>query len=169
MKKLIALMSLLVLANVQAGELYRSVDKDGKVHYSDTPYVNPDDAEEIRFGKAPVPEETLSYEAQRAKQYFPVTLYTFPECGSACNMARDLLVNRGIPFTEKSLVSQEDIEAFRKDSGDSQLPAMTVGKNWVKGFLAERWNGELDTAGYPKKALGYRPAKPATPAAQPAQ
>jgi glutaredoxin len=166
MKKLFVLVSLLVLANVQAGELYRSVDKDGKVHYSDTPYMGTEDIEALKVDKAPTADAPLSYETQRAKQYFPVTLYTFPDCGSVCKQARDLLVNRGIPFTDKSLVSQEDIDAFRKNSGDSQLPAMTVGKTWLKGFLAEQWNSELDNAGYPKKALGYRPA---APAAQPAQ
>jgi glutaredoxin len=168
MKIVFLLTSLLLAINLQAGELYRSIDKDGKVHYSDSPLPGTDDVEELKLGKEPVPDESLPYETQRAKQNFPVTLYTFPDCGSACQQARELLSKRGIPYSEKSLVKQEDIDAFRKDSGDNQVPAVTIGKTWLKGFLATQWNSELDIAGYPKKDMTYRP-KPATPPAQPAQ
>jgi len=61
-------------------------------------------------------------------------------------------------------VNQEDIDAFRKESGDSQMPALTIGKTWLRGFLADQWNRELDFAGYPKTAP-YRP-RPTTPPAQ---
>jgi glutaredoxin len=168
MKVLVLLISLLMLGSSYAGELYRSIDKDGKVHYSDTPLMGAEDVEQLKLGKEPIPDEDLPYESQRARQNFPVTLYAFPDCGSSCQQARDLLSKRGIPFTEKSLVKQEEIDAFRKDSGGSQVPAVTIGKTWVKGFLAEQWNKELDYAGYPKSVLTYRP-RPATPPVQPAQ
>jgi glutaredoxin len=169
MKRVFLLAGLLMLANVQAGQLYRSIDKEGKVHYSDSPLQGTEDVEELKLGKEPAPDESLPYETQRAVQNFPVTLYAFPNCGSACQKARDFLNKRGIPFTEKSLVKQEDIDAFRKDSGDSQLPAVTIGKTWLRGFQAETWDSELDIAGYPKSVLRYRPPRPATPPAQPAQ
>ncbi len=162
MKKVFLLMSLLLLANAQAGELYRWVDKEGKVHYGDRPSPETEDVEQLKLGPEPTASENLSYETRRAMQNFPVILYSFPGCGSACDQGRDLLVKRGIPFTEKSLVKQEDIDAFRKESGDSQLPALTIGKTWVKGFLAEQWNKELDFVGYPKTAPTYRP-RPAAP------
>ena len=79
-------------------------------------------------------------------------------------MARDLLGKRGIPFTEKSLVKQKEIEAFRKASADSKFPSATIGKTWLKGFQPEQWNNELDFAGYPKKDLTYRPRSVAPPA-----
>jgi glutaredoxin len=168
MKRVVLLMGMLMLANVQAGELYRSIDKDGKVHYGDRPLEDTEDVQELKLGKEPLSDESQPYETQRAMQNFPVTLYTFPDCGSACQLARDLLTKRGIPFTDKSLVKQEDIDTFHKDSGDSKLPALTIGKTWLKGFLAEPWNNELDFAGYPKSVRIYRP-RPATPPAQPAQ
>jgi glutaredoxin len=168
MKGIFLLIGLLIMTNVQAGELYRWVDSNGKVHYGDMPQPGTEDLEELKLGKEPTPSESLPYETQRAMQNFPVTLYAFPGCGSACQLGRDLLTKRGIPFTEKSLTKQEDIDAFRKESGDSQLPALTIGKTWVRGFLAEEWNKELDIAGYPKSALVYRP-RPATPPAKPAQ
>ncbi|MBU1424632.1 MAG: glutaredoxin family protein [Gammaproteobacteria bacterium] len=167
MKMIFMMLSLLLLTNAQAAELYRSIDKDGKVHYSDTPLIDSEDVERLKLGNEPVPDENLPYETRRAMQNFPVTLYTFPTCGSACQMARDLLNKRGIPFTEKSLVKQEDIDAFRKASGDSQMPAAAIGKTWLIGFLAEQWNNELDFAGYPKKNLSYRPAPAPRPETTP--
>jgi len=165
----IFVLALLLAGNAYA-ELYRSIDKDGKVHYSDVPLTGSEDVAEVKVDKAPTPDETLPYEVQRAKQNFPVTLYSFPDCGSACKMSREFLSKRGIPFVEKSLVTQEDIDAFRKDSGDNQMPALSIGKSWLKGFQAEQWNKELDIAGYPKTAI-YRPATPpaASAPAQPAQ
>lgn len=168
MKRFLLLACLLVLMNAQAGELYRSIDKDGKVHYGDSPLMGTEDVEQLKLGKEPVPDESLPYETQLASKNFPVTLYAFPECGSLCQQARDLLSKRGIPFTEKSLVKQEEMDAFRSASGDSKFPSATIGKTWLKGFLAEKWNSELDFAGYPKSVLTYRP-RPAAPPVQPAQ
>ncbi len=170
MKKFLLVMSLLMLANAHAGELYRSIDSSGKVHYSDRPLPGSEDVEQLKLGKEPQADESLPYETQRAMQNFPVTLYTYPDCGSICQQGRDLLNKRGVPFTEKSLVKQEDIDAFRKDSGDTNIPALTIGKTWVKGFLAERWNNELNYAGYPQSAPpNYRPRSAAPPPAPPAQ
>ena len=157
MKAIFLLLGLLLMVNTAVAELYRSIDKDGKVHYSDTPLMDSEDVERLKSVKEPVPDTNLPYETQRAMQNFPVTLYTFSECGSACQQAREFLVARGIPFTEKSLVTQEDIDAFRKASADSKYPSATVGKTWLKGFQSEQWNNELDFAGYPKKNPGYRP------------
>ncbi len=162
MKRVLLLICLMIWANAYAAELYRSIDKDGKVHYSDSPLLDSDDVQQLKLGNEPTPDENLPYETRRAMQNFPVTLYTFPDCGSACQQARELLNKRGIPFTEKSLVTQEEIDAFRKDSGDSKLPSATIGKTWVKGFLADQWTKELDFAGYPAIALTYRPPRAAS-------
>jgi glutaredoxin len=165
MKKVFLLLSLLIWANVQAGELYRSIDKEGKVQYTDTPFVGTEDVQALKPVKEPVPEESLPYATKVASENFPVTLYTFPSCGSGCEMGRALLTKRGIPFTEKSLTRQEDIDAYRKASGDSRYPGLSVGNTWLKGFQAEQWNTELDYAGYPKKDMTYHP--PVAPASAP--
>ena len=170
MKAILFLCSLFLVCNIQAGELYRSVDKDGKVHYGDRPLPDTDAVESLKLGSEPVPDDSLPYETRKAKETFPVTLYAFPDCGSACQQARDLLNKRGIPFSEKSLVTQEDIDAYRKASAGGPLPSLTVGKTWLKGFQAQQWHDELDFAGYPKTPP-YRPrpvSPPNAPLAQPA-
>ncbi len=165
--KIVFLMCVLaLLGNAQAGELYRSIDSSGKVHYSDKPLPGTEDVERLKLGSEPPPDDSLPYETMRAQQNFPVTLYAFPECGSPCQQARDFLNKRGIPFSEKNLKTQEDLDAFFKLSGFNAAPALAVGKTWLRGFLAEQWNKELDFAGYPKSAP-YRP-RPAAPTAKPA-
>src|SRR5512142_1499407 len=131
MKKVFLLLSLLMLANAQASELYRSVDKEGKVHYSDSPLQDTEDVQALKPVKDPVPDENLPYATKVARDNFPVTLYTFPDCGSGCQLGRDLLNKRGVPLTEKSLTKPEDIEAYQKASGDSRYPGMSVGNTWV--------------------------------------
>ena len=160
-----------MLTNAQAAELYRSIDKDGKVHYSDSPLMGSEDVEKLKLGSEPVPDESLPYETRIAMQNFPVTLYSFPDCGSACAAgARDLLNKRGIPFTEKSLVTNR---RHRRIPCTHQATArylrLTIGKTWLKGFLAEQWNNELDFAGYPKSLPPIYHPRPAASPVQPAQ
>jgi glutaredoxin len=167
MTRYFLLAGLLILTNAHA-ELYRSIDSSGRVHYSDKPLAGAEDVTQVKADKAPTPDDSLPYETQRARQNFPVTLYSFPDCGPVCQEARDLLNKRGVPFTDKSLVTLEDIEAFSKASGDKSIPKLAVGKTWIRGFLAEQWNKELDIAGYPKTAP-YRPRPATVPPAQPEQ
>ncbi|HLP98233.1 MAG TPA: glutaredoxin family protein [Sideroxyarcus sp.] len=168
MKSIQILCIALLLTGTAQAELYRSIDSSGKVHYSDRPLADADDVEELKVDKEPIPDESLPYETRRAKEYFPVTLYVSKNCGAVCDNARELLNKRGIPFTENMPATQEELDEYRKASGGgSEIPALTVGKTWLKGFLAEQWDKELDFAGYPKTAP-YR-AKPAPAAATPAQ
>ncbi len=64
--------------------VYRWVDKDGKVHFSDTP--PPEDAKSVsqkRLGGGYVEESQLPYATQMAVKRNPVTLYTASGCGDA--------------------------------------------------------------------------------------
>lgn len=151
----------------QAAELYRWVDKAGKMHYSDVPPAETTDVERKNLSSTPSESEDLPYETRRAQQNFPVTLYVTNACGAPCDQARSMLKKRGIPFSENGLNTQEEIDAFRNRSGSDSVPTLAVGKNFLSGFLESRWNSELDAAGYPKTA-SYRqrvapPPKPPAP------
>ena len=157
-----------MLGSAQAGSLYRWVDQSGTMHYGDIPAAGAAQIEEVTISEAPATDDAdLPYATRRAREAFPVTLYVADNCKEFCQQARDLLNQRGIPFTEKNLVSQEDIATFKQISGGEMVPALAVGKDWLNGFLAEQWNSELDIAGYPRTApYGFRPATP-PPAAKP--
>ena len=150
-------------ASVQADTLFRWVDKDGKVHYGDRPAEDAVKTEQKKFG-APTAagDDDLSYSLRKAKQDFPVTLYTSQKCGEYCNQGRSFLNKRGVPFVEKTLTTKEDIDAFIAKTGGNTVPVLTVGKTVLNGFEEGQWNGELDIAGYPKTAAyGSRPVLPA--------
>ena len=151
-KLLLSVTLLLLVTNIQAEGFYRSIDENGKVHYSDTPLNNAADVEKIKGSAEPSAEDSQPYEMRRASSKFPVTLYFADGCGSACDQAREYLKKRGIPVTEKKLVTVEDIDAFKKATGADQVPAMHICTNWLTGFSEIVWSQALDTAGYPKNA-----------------
>ena len=132
------------------GQIYRWVDQDGKVHYTQTP--PPPDAREVQrktFRGTGVDVSNLPYATQVAAKNFPVTLYTEPECGPACDRARALLVRRGVPFREVSAVAQDDYDEVKRLSGKSQLPLLIVGNQVQNGFREDLYDSLLDTAAYP--------------------
>lgn len=161
-----------------AQQVYRIVGPDGKVTFSDrAPAAN---AEGTAVGAGPRSggsAEALPYALRQVATRFPVTLYTSSDC-VPCNSARNLLINRGIPFTERTVSTNEDIDALKRMSGESSLPFGTIGAQQLRGFSDTEWTQYLDAAGYPKQSQlppNYRrpaaaplvavPAQPAAPAA----
>ncbi len=178
MKRIVLLLGCLLVMpiGIHAGELYLWVDKSGKVHYGDVPATEAVQVTRKKFySPATQGDEDLPYETRLAQQNFPVTLYTASNCIEPCQQARDFLNKRGIPFIEKTLLTKEEIDDFKQQSGSDQSPTLAVGKTYLKGFQAGQWGSELDIAGYPKTAP-YRVPKtlpaaanqvaPANPAAQ---
>jgi len=161
-------------AGAQAQTVYRIVGPDGKVTFSDrAPDNNAKPAQSAAQGPATT-GAALPYELQQIATRFPVTLYTGSDC-APCNSARNLLVGRGIPFTERTVTTNEDIDALQRLSGGSGLPFGTIGGQQLGGFSDTEWTQYLDAAGYPKQSQlpsNYRrpPAAPlvAVKAAQPA-
>ena len=162
---ILAGMLMALSANAQA-DTYRWVDQSGKVHYGDVPSDKAVKLEQKKFGVTPEAEDAnLPYSTRFARQNFPVTLYTSSNCGDPCRQARDFLNKRGVPFAEKILDTKEEIDAFKLKAGGDTVPALSVGKTWLKNFETGQWSSELDIAGYSKTAP-YLP--PQTPAKLPA-
>ena len=164
----ICLLSLAVLASgADAQTLYRWVDRNGKVTYSDQP--PPKDIKKVdkpRLGNSSIETSGLSFEAQQASRDFPVTLFTSPDCAADCENARALLRKRGIPFSESSIAAPDDAAAFRKRFASDKVfvPSLTVGSQKQQGFEEDAWNGLLDSAGYPRTAIPGSSAAPRVPA-----
>lgn len=66
----------------------------------------------------------LPYELKQIATRFPVTIYTGSDC--ACS-SLPLLSSRGVPFTERTVASNEDIAALERLSSSSSLPFGTIG------------------------------------------
>ena len=159
----IAVLTAAVLASslAAAQTTYRWIDKaSGRTVYSDPP--PPPDAKRVveSSGKAPDDEPQWPYATRQAMQKFPVTLYTLANCIDQCRQARDFLNARGVPFTEKLMTRQEEIDALAEKLGASAaVPSLFVGQQSFRGFAPESWNNLLDLAGHPKSApYGAKPS-----------
>lgn len=166
-RTLLAAGMLLVQIGVQADTLYRWVDQAGKVHYGEHPDADAVDVVQKRFVAPDVANDgVLPYQTRQARQNFPVTLFVQEHCAELCAQARAYLNKRGIPFDEKALVTQKEVEEFRKTSGSSSVPTLGIGKSFLQGFEPGQWGSELDIAGYPQVApYGVRPIVPPSPKA----
>jgi glutaredoxin len=154
MKRLIWMLLVSVASaaiSTQAQTVYRWVDKDGKVQYSDTP--PPADArssQQKRLGSGATVDEQVPYAVQVATQKNPVSVFV-TGCGDPCSGARGLLAKRGIPYTERDPENNPaDAEALKKLVGSLQVPVLVVGESSVKGFEEASWNSALDAGGYPR-------------------
>jgi glutaredoxin len=162
MRYWLALILLTVSVASAAQTMYRWVDKNGGVHYTDHPPA-PNKAaqvEEKHVVTLGVPTAQMPATLRQAVTNYPVTLYTQPDCGTFCQRGRDLLKQRGVPFTEKSVKTNQDVTALRTLVGGSDklsVPVMRVGSQVVEGFYAGRWNDLLDAAGYPKAKAPSKP------------
>ena len=158
MNKLLTIVVAAALAAVAVGPAvaqYRWVDANGKVHYGDSP---PRDAKDVRsLGKGTAPAAgdagvSLPFEVRRAVERAPVVLYTAPDC-QPCAPAAALLRERGVPYTERTVITKDDLQEFRRLTGALRLPHITVGTLSQNGFNPEVWNSLLDAAGYPKGSM----------------
>lgn len=141
----------LALVCLPALSQYKWVGPDGRVTYSDQP--PPGGAKPATPQAPPVGNVSansgLPYELNRTAQNYPVTLYTMKEC-APCDEGRELLKKRGIPYGEKIISTNKDLEMLKKLSGQNSLPVLTVGPQKKVNYQADEWNQALDLAGYPK-------------------
>lgn len=160
----------LLSLSAPAWSAYKVVGPDGRVTYTDRPPTS-QAAQPVRKGSADAPGATLPYELQQLVQRHPVTLFTSKEC-APCEIGRQLLRSRGVPYSEKTVDTPEDIRAFREREGSDQLPTLRIGKQQLVGLQQSEWNSYLDAAGYPQASAlpaGYRAPAPSPLAPPPAR
>ncbi|WP_085314673.1 DUF4124 domain-containing protein [Derxia lacustris] len=163
---------------------FKYVDEKGVTVYSDRPPpANARTSQPIELGKGAQPADAgagLPYALAQAVRKAPVTLYTQASC-APCDQGRSLLLARGVPFTERTLSTRDDLDAFRKLGFDDFLPAVMIGATRLVNIAPEQWQAALDSAGYPKTSqlprswrnpapapLVEARAQPVEPAAAPA-
>lgn len=148
----VLLAALLCAGQVYAAQVYRWVDKDGHVQYSDQPPpADAKRAEQRKIGGNVIDGQD-SYALKQAVAKAPVVLFT-TDCGQYCDSAKAFLDQRGIPYTTRDPKnSKADTDALMALVGVMEVPVLKVGKKPYKGFEASRWNEALDEAGYPKSS-----------------
>lgn len=167
-KLITGLLMTVACAGALAQNVYRIVGPDGKVTFSDRPPAEASaSAPPTRTSAAPsVAQNSLAvlpFELRQVATRYPVTLYTGPDC-TPCASARSLLTARGIPFTERTVSTNEDIAALQRLSGSANLPFGTIGGQQLIGFSDTEWTQYLNAAGYPEQSQLPRNYRAPTPA-----
>ncbi len=167
MKAAFILVALGLAASPYAGaaQLYQWKDAQGRMVYSDQPPPPSARSAQQKSFKGNVIDDNESYVAKIAREKYPVTLYA-SACGVPCDMARQLLAERGVPYSSKDPQASAEAQAdLRKLTGNLSVPVIVVGVDRIDGFEAGQWQAMLDRAGYPKSAPpGRKPAPQPAPA-----
>jgi glutaredoxin len=158
--KLVTVLAIITPASGQlyAQQIFKSVDKQGRVTYSEVPPV-PGSGDKLAGESAS--NQSLPYSLQQIVSRYPVTLYTTKDCGPCIN-ARLMLTQRGVPFAERTVESNEDIDAYKKLNNENTFPLATIASQQLKGYEETEWTKYLDAAGYPKSSVlpkNYRNAE----------
>jgi glutaredoxin len=148
MLRLLLIIALAMLGAPGAfAQQYRWLDDKGRVHYSDTlPPPGARDVEKKKLRGNAVGAQP-NYELSQAVKNSPVTLYTHPDCKDACELARNVLKKRGVPFTEVSATDDAKLEELRRVSGTTGVPVLVVGGQVETTVSPETYNQALDLAG----------------------
>jgi glutaredoxin len=145
-------LALLLCAASAGAQMFKWTDAKGVVHFSDQPPAGQDVKVETKSFGGGGDQVALPYELAVAAKNSPATLYTTTDC-NACDQGRALLQRRGIPFSEKTVTSNDDQQKLREAGSPGQLPLLVVGGNKRVGFEAGAWNEVLSNAAYPKQKL----------------
>jgi glutaredoxin len=150
--------------------MYKWVDAQGRVQYTDTPPPpNAKKVEEQKIIRNTIQTTGTPFAVQDAAKRNPVTVW-ISDCGDLCNRARDFLAKRGIPHSVRNPSQQSEQEAWKRASGgDNSVPLLIVGGlKTIKGYDENEWHAALDSAGYPRNAPSLKPqAIPADPKTAP--
>ncbi len=149
----LSLLAVAIMApmTVDAQQVYRWVDADGRVQYSDQPPPpGTKNVQEKNVGGNSIQNNDLSLVAQDAQKKNPVTVY-ISECGEACDAAKAYLNKRGIPHTVVDPTRSLELnKKFKEETGGSVVPVLKVGEKRLSGWSESSWASSLDAAGYPK-------------------
>ena len=138
------------LAAAQIQQVYRYIDLDGRVVYSDKPPPpTAKDAQAKRIGANSIETSDLSFAVAQAQERYPVTLYSF-SCGVVCDTAQGVLNKRGVPHTVIDVSVGDGAERLKRLSGGLDAPTIQVGDQYATGFNEGKWQAMLNDAGYPK-------------------
>ncbi|MDP1534167.1 MAG: glutaredoxin family protein, partial [Rubrivivax sp.] len=147
-------MAALLATALPALALYKVIGADGSVTYTDRPPTsgNARVTDLGRAGTAPAPTDTaLPFELRQLTARFPVTLFSTADC-PPCDSGRLLLQQRGVPYSEKQIVSDDDASALDRLVGGRTVPALTIGAQALRGLSPTDWTAYLDAAGYPRES-----------------
>jgi len=165
---------LLLAASAVALGQYKVVGPDGRITYTDRASEATRDAVRVQpvraateyagsAGLSPSVASGLPYALRQVAERFPVTLYTRAGC-AVCDRGRGALRQRGIPFAERTVDTEADVQALQRIEGLREVPLLRIGAQQLRGYNEPEWSSYLDAAGYPAASqlpAGWRGWEPA--------
>ena len=133
---------------------YKIVAADGRITYTDRPAVEAGASVSTLQRSGAIADATpppLPVALRQAAERYPVTLYSAADC-APCEAGRKLLQQRGVPFTEKLILTEDDAQAMERSLGARTVPSLTIGKQALRGLSESEWAAYLDAAGYPPES-----------------
>ena len=163
------ILALAALPAFSALAQYKVVRPDGSVTYTDRPPID-STLRVTAMGRNAAQQQaaggdvSLPLELRQPVSRYPVTLYTAADC-PPCDSGRKLLQQRGIPYNERRVSTEEDALALDRAVGGRTVPALNVGPQPLRGYSENDWTAILDAAGYPRESKLPRnwPVPVATP------
>ena len=76
------------------------------------------------------------------------------------NGASERNSQRGVPYAEKRVSTEEDIQALERLIGGRSVPGATIGPQVLRGLNMADWVAYLDAAGYPRESRLPRGCQP---------
>jgi glutaredoxin len=149
---------LFLAASAAALGQYKVVGPDGRITYTDRPSEATREAVRVQpvraaenagsAGLSPSATGGLPYALRQVAERFPVTLYTRAGC-AVCDRGRGALRQRGIPFAERTVDTDADVQALQGLEGLREVPLLRIGAQQLRGYNELEWSSYLDAAGYP--------------------
>jgi len=144
----IAAAGLLVGPAAQAVTIVQCEDADGNRTYQEScpPGTEVVETKNVYTG----PKESAP-DLEALQEDKPVVFYSVATC-DACDLVRSYLNTRGIPFSEKAVGDDAELqEELIAKTGELSVPVVTIGEEVVEGYNKPVLKDKLDAAGYPDK------------------
>ena len=126
-------LSLLVIPFFSVAEIYKTVDENGRVIFSDQPSAS---AEQIEVDTSLIGTVETEQNAKR------VIMYSTSWCG-VCKEARKYMQIKGIRYMEYDIEKMPSRQREFKRLGGKGVPLITVGTQKMSGFSATRLEAML--------------------------
>jgi len=142
------LLGLVCMSNVSALTIFECVDSEGDESYRDGCPPEMSLKSKLEFRGEPEPEEPPS--AEEIARDNPVTLFVAPGC-NACDLVRNLLETRNIPFAEKDASEDPQIQAELSaiTEGPLVVPTVTIGEIKLTDYNKTELESALASVGFP--------------------
>lgn len=142
--RLLCFMMILVFSGIAVAEVYKWVDSNGRLHYSDVPPENVNakkldikinSIEAVSVERNALPTEPLSGKAGKKT----VVMYSTEWCGY-CKIAAKYFRKQGIPFKEYDVEKSSKGKRDYKRLKGNGVPIILIGKSRMNGFSQARFD-----------------------------